>query len=290
VREIVGRLGGHDHLLGTAAAPGLPVVEPPCRFVTTEGNVVGAYLACLPAAALATTLAARAEPKKSTRFAGLPTHSAVFGALPRLTFRNDYCRFTAATTQDPVAWAGAQAVCRMLAGLYAEHLPEAFAAHMASSANVRPEWLIDGTPWATLNFNYNFAIPYHRDSGNERAVFSNVLIARRGVVGGRLNLPEFGVALAQRDGHVVIFDGQAVVHGVTPLRRVVAGGYRISLVAYTMQQMRACLAPGDEMARARQVRTDRREAHWRSSAPQPNSWRKQGRNGAGDLDPSGGGS
>ncbi len=82
----------------------------------------------------------------------------------------------------------------------------------------------------------------------------NVVSDARGrhrVEGGLLHLADYDTYLDIAHGSITIFDGQSVVHGVTPLTKVGPGGYRYTTVAYAKRDMKLCAPnPADEARRA----------------------------------------
>jgi hypothetical protein len=74
--------------------------------------------------------------------------------------------------------------------------------------------------------------------------------------GGYLSLPELDIGFSLPHGSVFLFDGQGLMHGVTPIR-LGSDGYRYTLVYYTYDQIWKCLAPNEEMLHARKLQTER---------------------------------
>lgn len=189
---------------------------------------------------------------------GLPTQSSVFGALPRTPIRVDFCRFTKQSEAESQHFETSFKFSELLAGIYKEHLPEAYEYNRRIVAeSVEKDWRTNDTPFTTCNFNVNHAIKYHRDAGNFRGVYSNVLIIREGITGGELVFPELRLAFAQTDGALGIFDGQRWIHGVTPLQKTGATPYRASVVFYALDGMRHCYPYEAELNRFKTKRTER---------------------------------
>jgi len=65
---------------------------------------------------------------------------------------------------------------------------------------------------------------------------------------------ELGQKIA--DNSVLFFDGQEIMHGVTPMV-VAEDGYRFTAVFYSLQQMWNCLTVDEEIARIRNIKTQR---------------------------------
>ena len=172
----------------------------------------------------------------------LPTQSSVFGGLPRIALRNDYCRFSAQTKNEKTNANILFSFLPHLTEIYKQYLPAQYEHDLkVISENVNTDYLIkNNTPFTTANINVNHAIKYHKDTGNFRGNLSNVLILRDGIVGGELVFPEYGFALAQEDSYLAIFDGQSEIHGVMPIIKTKENPYRASIVYYTLENMKHC--------------------------------------------------
>jgi hypothetical protein len=196
--------------------------------------------------------------QKTQRTWGLPTQSSVFGALPRNPLRHDRCRFSGQSVLEKENFANAFEFGQHVGQLYAQHLPEAYRINKdLVEQNIHADWLPTEQPFTTCNFNINHAIKHHRDTGNFKNVFSNVLILKEGILGGLLVFPELRIAFEQSDGALGIFDGQRWMHGVTPITRIEKTGYRASIVFYALDGMRHCYPYKAEAQRFAKVKTTR---------------------------------
>lgn len=196
----------------------------------------------------------------TARLHGLPTQSTIYGSLPRTPMRVDYCRFSASSKKESKYFETSFKFSEYIDQLYSEHLPDAREFNrQAIDSTVHADWRVNETPFTTCNFNVNHAIKYHRDSGNFKDVFSNVLILKSGITGGELVFPEFGVAFEQSDCALGIFDGQHWMHGVMPIEKQRADSYRASIVFYALAGMRNCYPYKAELERFKAKRTVREE-------------------------------
>lgn len=200
---------------------------------------------------------ANSTAKKSSRTGGVVTNSTIFGALPRVALREDYCRFSADTKKDPKMFSLLTRAAKELWSIYETDFPE-MSKYFANEANlIQPDWLKTGTPFSTININKNFAIKYHVDAGNMANVFSNVLISKRLAEGGYFVMPEYRLALAQDDGWIAIVDGVNVMHGVTPIKYLSDKSWRNSFVFYTLNNLKHCNCKPEELARMKTKATER---------------------------------
>lgn len=185
----------------------------------------------------------------------LPTQSSVFGSLPRIPLRNDYCRFSAQTKNEKTNANILFSFLPYLTEIYKTYLPEQYEHDIKVIAeNVNTDYIIKKqAPFTTANINVNHAIKYHKDTGNFKKNLSNVLILRDGIIGGQLVFPEYGFALAQEDGYLAIFDGQSEIHGVMPIIKTKENPYRASIVYYTLENMKHCYPFKMEVERLQNV-------------------------------------
>lgn len=199
--------------------------------------------------ALAATLSKKSELTSGKRTNGLSVKNAIYGYLPRNPTRTNYCRPSSASlTAMPLHAIGEE---------YAQHISDLYESTNSSqfgvdseaiASRVLDEWRINGTMWSTLNINVNFAIKYHRDTGNWPGVFSNVFIYRQGCSGGNLSVPELRIALKQQNGACIFFHGGRLIHGVTDIKTTSKNFIRSSIVLYTMRDMQHCKTKSEERA------------------------------------------
>lgn len=189
----------------------------------------------------------------------LPTQSSVFGSLPRLEIRNDYCRYSEKTKSEKLNTQRLFSFMPILTDIYKEYLPEQYERDLnVINENVSTDYMLkENQPFTTVNINVNHAIKYHKDTGNFRGNLSNVLILKSGIIGGELVFPEYGFALAQDDKYLAIFDGQNEIHGVMPIMKVSEKPYRASIVYYTLENMKHCYPFKMELERLQKVSTER---------------------------------
>jgi len=148
--------------------------------------------------------------------------------------------------------------------LFREYAPDAYRHSAEAVLSTVPEaWRIKGTPWTSGVINNTAALPYHKDSGNIRGSWSAMIAARHGIDGGLLYLADYDVYLAVPHGSISIFDGQSVLHGVTPFIATDRDAWRYTLVCYAKSGMKSCAPTPEQEAERAALRTteaDRRKA------------------------------
>jgi len=108
--------------------------------------------------------------------------------------------------------------------------------------------------------NENNPLKYHFDTGNFKDVFSCMVVFKNGVENGFLSLPEYDVGFQLPNNSIFLFDGQGILHGVTPITRQTPESYRYSVVYYSLKRMWQCLEIDEELARIRKKKTSRERA------------------------------
>ena len=235
------------------------VIAENCRLIDAEsGEVLGVYYHYFPHDDLDPLRAVLRRIKYQTdeRTSGLKTTSRIFGYMPRIPMRADFCRSTSLAKEAPNEH---RAVCSLavpISAAYNAALPERFATHLAEvRGKVKSEYIIGETPFTSGIINKNNPLKYHFDTGNFRDVYSAMVVLKKGYSGGRLCWPEYRIALETGDGSLTLFDGQSILHGVTPFTKTSADAYRYSIVYYSLLGMWKCLEPSAEIQRIREVKT-----------------------------------
>jgi Oxygenase domain of the 2OGFeDO superfamily len=204
---------------------------------------------------------------KRKRTGGLVTHSRIFGYAPREQIRKDYCSSTSLARDYPNEH---KIVCDFaadLSRLYEKYCPDMYDTHFNQVHDkIKNDWIIEGSPFTSGIINKNSALKYHVDKGNIRDVFSNMICFRKDVVGGHLAIPEYNIGLDIADKSVLFFNGQKILHGVTPFRIRSIEGYRYTLVYYSLQQMWKCQTVTEELARIKNRKTEREVLRYKQIA------------------------
>lgn len=198
------------------------------------------------------------EYDKDFRSGGLPTNSRIFGNSPRITFRKDFCAATKLSYENPEAHHEICKGAKIVDELYKKHNPDLHQKHSALSLEkVKPEWRLEETGFTSGIINKNNQLRYHFDTGNFKDVWSAMLVFKHQIEGGKLMVPEYDICFELRDHTCLMFDGQGLLHGVTPIRKKTPDAYRYSIVYYSLRQMWNCLAPSDELIRIKKLKTQR---------------------------------
>lgn len=198
----------------------------------------------------------------TTRSNGLKTTSRIFGYSPRVAMRKDFCSSTSLATEQPTEHS---IVCNFgfdIEKYYKTYYPEGFEKHAAiTQEKILPEYRIKRESIFTSGIiNKNNPLKYHFDTGNFKDVYSAMVVFKGdGVEGGYLSIPEYGIGFELGNNSLFMFDGQGILHGVTPIKKTSPTSYRYSIVYYSMQQIWNCLTLTEEIARIKNLKTQREQ-------------------------------
>lgn|SRR3990167_383491 len=199
----------------------------------------------------------------SQRSGGLKTTSRIFGFDPFTGIRKPYCSATSLAIKFPKQHKVITKFGEQINEIYQKYLPEAYNKHkVIAEEKIEVGWRIPKTPFTSGIINKNNQLNYHFDSGNFQGVYSNMIVLKNNVAGGYLSLPTYGVGLECANNTLVMFDGQSILHGVTPIKFFGQGAYRYSLIYYTLQSMWNCDDLTTELAkvRNRRIKIEKRNA------------------------------
>lgn len=189
---------------------------------------------------------------------GLQSQSAIFGYMPKVTMRQDFCSAAAMSRTSQKEHFFITEFAKNLTGYYEQNFPDVFAKHKnIVHEKIKDQWVIKGTPFTSGIVNKNNPLKYHFDSGNFKGVLSNMIGFKKDVIGGRLVIPAYDIKLEIEDGSLSIFDGQSILHGVSPIIKQSEDSYRYTIVYYTLEQMWKCETITDELIRIRKKKKER---------------------------------
>lgn len=237
------------------------LVEKPC-IITENGRVKIVYLHLndVPGVDLDPVMAAcdRIRYDTSTRTTGMISTSRIFGYEPRKTLRKDFCGSVSLAVDSPDEHEIICGAARLAAHFYRLTNPELYRKHVDIVANkVLAEYHLHNTVFTSGIVNHNNPLPYHFDAGNFASVWSAMFVFKRDIAEGYLACPQYDRAFALPHNSLFMFDGQGLLHGVTPIKQLKETSKRYSIVFYSLAQMWQCLTPQAELERIRSVKTRR---------------------------------
>lgn len=192
------------------------------------------------------------------RSRGLKSQSRIFGYRPRLEMRQDYCSSTSLAQESPSEHAVICSAAKRIEGFYSKEAPTIYEKHKNEvEKKIRRTYRIADSVFTSGIINKNNPLKYHFDTGNFVDVSSAMLVFKGGSTGGHLSVPEYGVGFELKNNSLFMFDGQGILHGVTPIKKESPLAYRYSIVFYSLKRIWQCLEVDEELARIRRRKTKR---------------------------------
>ena len=193
----------------------------------------------------------------STRSSGMKSTSRIFGYAPRLALKNQPCRVTSLAYQSPEEHKTLCELSKLVEENYKKVNPGLYKKHLdLSNEKLEGKWKLEETCFTSGIANDCNPLKYHFDSGNYVGVWSGMIVLKKDISGGKLAIPELDMILECGDKSLVLFDGQGLLHGVTPIHKKKPEGRRFSVVYYSLKGMWQCLETEDEVDRLRGIRTN----------------------------------
>lgn len=188
---------------------------------------------------------------QSRRTNGMPSNVCLFGAKPSIRLRDNFCSQAMMAGKNPEANQIFKDFGIEIAETYKREFPEIYKKNLfrlkQKGKAILPEYIIDKTPFTSGVVNKENALGYHFDSGNFSGMQSAMIVLCNNIIGGHLVLPEYNVAFKIKNNTLIMFNGQNVLHGVSPIRKCDVRAYRYSIVYYSMERLWKCLTMEEEI-------------------------------------------
>lgn len=193
----------------------------------------------------------------TTRTSGLVTSLRIFGYAPRNGIRNLPCRSTSLARESPNENQILKRFGSVAADYYNKTNQELSERHQKmTDEKVLPIYKMDGSMFTSGIVNHNNPLKYHFDSGNYVGVWSAMFAFKRDIEGGHLACPEIDIAFECSNHSLTMFDGQSILHGVTPIKKMKKNAVRYTVVYYSLKSMWSCETPDNEVERMRSKRLE----------------------------------
>jgi hypothetical protein len=203
---------------------------------------------------------------KGRRSGGMQGRSRIFGWMPRRPLRNDFCHISQLALENADSHYAVCAYAEQISTWYQRYNPALFAQHEGlMQEKIAQDYRLPDAPKSIFTsgvVNKNNSLPYHFDAGNFKDVWSCMLVFKNQTAGGHLSVPELDIGFELKNNSLFMFDGQGILHGVTPIKLLSRKAYRYSVVYYSLQQMWKCLPITDEIIRIRQKKTEREQKRY----------------------------
>jgi hypothetical protein len=249
----------HDIKIGHVCAPIEPNVTEDSLFVDADtGKPIGFYLRAMPEKMKTLATIANLEvlservPKSfmdrkrllkvnddgTKTYRRIRQWSAIIGSIPPKPHMRRPYPMTSSVHQHKSATNFVKAM--LLLAKEGEELirtitPEIYSAQEQAIQEHVPEQWRFGRLFTSSITNCNIAADYHRDDANLKPCVNIIIAKRRDSTGGNTTIPDYGATVDSADDSMLVYPAWRNVHGVTPIVPIREGGYRNSLVFYSLK-------------------------------------------------------
>ena len=148
------------------------------------------------------------------------------------------CRTTAFTSQQADKWKKVLPLINSINNQFKKLVPDKHKVQHKQAQGTK--FVIGNTAFSTLTINYNWRTALHRDAGDLKEGFGNLVILEEGKYsGGELGFPQYKVAINVRNGDFLAMDVHQW-HCNTKITPISKDYTRLSLVAYLRENMIKC--------------------------------------------------
>lgn len=102
------------------------------------------------------------------------------------------------------------------------------------------EFHIEETSFSTVTVNYNFRTALHKDSGDFRQGFGNLVVCKENVSGGEILFPQYKLAIDMSTGDFIAMDVHEFHCNAPIIQYPNSNGFRLSFVCYLRDRMIEC--------------------------------------------------
>lgn len=175
--------------------------------------------------------------KTHTRFEkGKNANSGIIGYIDNQNLSRP-CRMTQFTKDHFKLYAQGVPFIMRIDECFNEVLPDVHAIQLTQASST--PFHINGTAFSTVTVNYNFRTAIHKDSGDFKKGFGNLVVCQDGVAGGLLLFPRYKLAIQLLTGDFLAMDVHEY-HCNSPIEVLRPSGYRLSFVCYLRERMVKC--------------------------------------------------
>ena len=148
------------------------------------------------------------------------------------------CRMTAFTSQQVEKWNKVLPLIRAINRQFKKLVPDKYKIQYKKAHET--DFVIKNTAFSTLTINYNWRTALHKDAGDLKDGFGNLVIIEEGdYEGGELGFPQYKIAVNVRNGDFLAMDVHEW-HCNTKIKPKTKDYTRLSLVSYLRENMIKC--------------------------------------------------
>jgi hypothetical protein len=161
------------------------------------------------------------------------------------------CRLTAFNRHHLDKFKNAYPIIKLVDSYYKKLVPKEYKMQRELADRTAQDFVIPDTAFTTITVNKNYRTAVHKDSGDFKDGFGNLVALRKGTYTGcYLTLPRWGVGFDLQNGDLLLMDVHQW-HGNTPMVLDDKRAVRLSLVMYYRENMIHCGSMKQELEKVK---------------------------------------
>ncbi len=174
---------------------------------------------------------------------GRAVNSGIMGYIDNTNLRRP-CRLTQFSRDHFDQYSRGLPFIARINDCFREAIPDRYLQQLREAETKSSDFRITNTAFSTVTVNYNYRTSVHKDSGDFRGGFGNLVVCHKGITGGFLLFPRYKLAIIPDNGDFIGMDVHEY-HCNTPITVIEDGGYRLSFVCYLRERMSQCSRVND---------------------------------------------
>ena len=174
------------------------------------------------------------RPRVRSGIVGFYDSISNFGRIHNKNNSEILCRKTAYTGKHMEKFKKCLPIFKKIDRIYKKLVPEYYKQQHKAILKINHDFRIKDTIFTTVTVNKNFRTALHRDSGDLKQGFGNLVICSEGEYkGGYTMFPQYGIGIDCRDGDFLAMN----VHEWHCNSKITGKGTRVSFVFYLREKM-----------------------------------------------------
>ena len=179
-----------------------------------------------------------------------PVESGIVGYFDR-NARYPFCRLTAFNQKHLTKFKEAYPIIKLVDKQYEALMPKEYKKQRTQADKTSQDFVIPNTAFTTVTVNKNWQTAVHKDQGDFKEGFGNLVALRKGDFdGGYFVVVRWGVGFDMQNGDLLMVNVHEW-HGNTPIVKIDKKAVRLSLVMYYRENMIHCGTMEQELKRVK---------------------------------------
>jgi len=168
---------------------------------------------------------------------GISSHSNILGYIDSANHKRP-CRLTSFSREYFEEYTAGLPFIQAIDTCFKNLLPEKYSKQFQICSQ-KPDFQIKNTAFSTVTVNYNFQTALHKDSGDYKDGFGNLVVCQKDIQGGEILFPQYKLQIQLESGDFLAMDVHEW-HCNNKIHYLNDDAYRLSFVCYYRDRIHQC--------------------------------------------------